>query len=219
MGRNKEAVEDAMRAAERNANSLAAKEALGKALYSNGQFEMALVEFHRANRIRPNEVFDEWIGRCEETIRVFLTNTKLDCNVVEKLLLEKDSSSRKNDTEEPTKKPKENVAEKKVRERREKNEDKKTGLLMGKLHDDMVFLDKISKHPALQNNLLMFGEDKTKLRETDKVLKVIRGAALDGLDFLQVRQTFWETSLPPLVKDTKHSTNRRSKSESRIKNQ
>ena len=214
MGRNKEAVEDAMRAAERDVNSIAAKEALGKALYSDGKFELALVEFHRANRMRPNEVFDEWIGRCEETIRAFLTNTKLDCDVVEQLLLEKE----KKDTVrvEPTKKLKENYAEKKIRERRETTENKKTGLLMGRLHDDMIFLDKISKHPSLQKNLLMFGEDKQKLRETDKVLKVIREAALDGLDFLQVRQTFWETSLPTLVKDTKHSMKSRSKSESRI---
>ena len=80
LGRNKEAVEDAMRAAERDVNSIAAKEALGKALYSDGKFELALVEFHRANRMRPNEVFDEWIGRCEETIRAFLTNKKLDCD-------------------------------------------------------------------------------------------------------------------------------------------
>ena len=70
-------------------------------------------------------------------------------------------------------------------------------LLMGKLHADMMFLDKIANHPDLQKNLLVVGEDKKNQKDIDNVLKGIRGAALDGLGFLQVRKTFWETSEPP----------------------
>ena len=68
---------------------------------------------------------------------------------------------------------------------------------MGKLHADMMFLDKIANHPDLQKNLLVVGEDKKSQKDIDNVLKEIRGAALDGLGFLKVRKTFWETSEPP----------------------
>ena len=52
--------------------------------------------------------------------------------------------------------------EKREREILERNSRKKTGILMGKLHDDMMFLDKISKHPALQKNILMLKEEDTR---------------------------------------------------------
>ena len=82
---------------------------------------------------------------------------------------------------------------------------------MGKLHDDMVFLDKIAKHPALQKSLLVVDGDKKSKKDYDIVLKEIRGAALDGLNFLQVRKTFWETSEPPVGKDKTRRTHSDSK--------
>ena len=66
---------------------------MGKALYSAGQFEKALAEFHKAYRMRPNNMFEEWIGRCEETIKAFLTATKIDCEIVEKLLADEESKN------------------------------------------------------------------------------------------------------------------------------
>ena len=62
----------------------------------------------------------------------------------------------------------ENKSEEKV-QGKERQEKKKTGLLMGKLHDDMIFLDKIAKHPALQKNLLPVKEDRPAQKDIDKV--------------------------------------------------
>ena len=100
---------------------------------------------------------------------------------------------------EGKKAPKESSLTKKNRERKEKNERKMTGLVMGKLHEDMMFLDKLANHPALQKNLLTFEIEMKEKRDIENSLKGIRGTALDGLNFLQVRKSFWETSLPPIV--------------------
>lgn len=55
------------------------------------------------------------------------------------------------------------------KEIREKNNRKKAGLLMGKLHDDMMFLDKIANHPALQKNILSLKDEKAPPKDIDKV--------------------------------------------------
>ena len=47
LGRNNEAVADAVEAAKINPDNIAAKEAMAVALYANGQFEQALLYFHR----------------------------------------------------------------------------------------------------------------------------------------------------------------------------
>ena len=50
LGRNKESVDDALKAVEINSESFQAREALGKAFYSAGCFEHALLQFYKANR-------------------------------------------------------------------------------------------------------------------------------------------------------------------------
>ena len=72
-----------------------------------------------------------------------------------------------------------------------------TGLVIGKLHDDLMLLDNLANHPALQKNLLTFEIEMKEKRDIENSLKGIRGTAIDGLNFLQVRKSFWETSLPP----------------------
>ena len=60
-----------------------------------------------------------------------------------------------------------------LQEIKKKNNRKKTGLLMGKLHDDMMFLDKIAHHPALQKNILILKDEeqngKASSKDIDKV--------------------------------------------------
>ena len=171
-------------------------------------------------RLRPTNIFEEWINRCEETINSFLTATKIDSALVQKivdneqtehwrdiLIIETNTENEALNTEHK-KPPKENSLTKKNRERKEKNERKMTGLVMGKLHEDMMFLDKLANHPALQKNLLTFEIDMKEKRDIENSLKGIRGTALDGLNFLQVRKSFWETSLPPIVKN-KNTKNQR----------
>ena len=50
LGRNKESVDDALKAVEINSESFQAREALGRAFYSAGCFEHALLQFYKANR-------------------------------------------------------------------------------------------------------------------------------------------------------------------------
>ena len=66
-----------------------------------------------------------------------------------------------------------------LKEMKERLEKKKTGLLMGKLHDDMIFLDKIANHPALQKNILMEKEDKPPQKDIDKVTVRDRNKIMD----------------------------------------
>ena len=105
-GLHSEAIEDAKKAVERKADSLAAREALGMTLYADGLFEKALVEFHKVfrqvsnyfeyirdfvitSRIRQTKSFEEWITRCEETIKSFLSTTSIDSNTVRKMINDK----------------------------------------------------------------------------------------------------------------------------------
>ena len=60
-----------------------AKEALGTALYSSGYFERALIQFHKMNRLRQSNTYDDWIGRCEETIKAFLVASEIEVSIVE----------------------------------------------------------------------------------------------------------------------------------------
>ena len=50
LGRNDEAVLDAVEASRINPDNSAAKEALAIALYASGDFERALIQFHRVYR-------------------------------------------------------------------------------------------------------------------------------------------------------------------------
>ena len=86
---------DAEEASRINPDNSAAKEALAIALYANGHFEQALIQFHRVYRftfsfsslmtiviilfrMRGSPRFLSWIDRCEETINHFLTHSKID---------------------------------------------------------------------------------------------------------------------------------------------
>ena len=43
--------------------------------------------------MRPISLYEEWIGRCEETIKAFLTATKMDFDIVEKLIEDEESKN------------------------------------------------------------------------------------------------------------------------------
>ena len=135
MGQNKALVSDARLAVKSQPDSVAAKDTLGKALYSSGQFEKALVEFHKAYRMRPISLYEEWIGGCEETIKAFLTATHIDFDIVEKLLEDEESKNWIDiltvmpdvikmdiDTGVMTNDPGETLERKKAKETKERNE-------------------------------------------------------------------------------------------------
>ena len=65
--------------------------------------------------------------------------------------------------------------------------------VMGKLKDDMMFLEKISNNPALSVNMLE-PKYRVTVRGARKGRKNITATAEEGLGFLKIRSTFWETS-------------------------
>ena len=95
-----------------NPFSLSARHNLGQALYASGQFENALKNFYRAcrssvilcitelkkllqynnfnniyrYRIKRSVLTEEWIGRCEETIKLFFESVNLDLFLVSEML-------------------------------------------------------------------------------------------------------------------------------------
>ena len=89
--------------------------------------------------MRPISLYEEWIGRCEETIKAFLTATKIDFDIVEKLLEDEESKNWIDiltvnpdviktdiDTKLMTKAPVENLEKKKATDTKERNERRKT---------------------------------------------------------------------------------------------
>ena len=144
-----DSIQDARNAVDLNKESFLAREALVKALYSAGCFEHALVQFYKANRsvllfvinkcknffrIRQSSTYEEWITRCEETIKSYLAATKIEGMVVQKLL-ETNESSKGVLLHENT-----STA----------NQDRtNTKNSSGKFHEDMIFLEKLAYHPAL----------------------------------------------------------------------
>ena len=119
----------------------------------------------------------DWVIRCEDTINSFLAQAHIEPKMLEKLV-----ESRREEM------PEFKMESKTIPNNRKKQEKaSKKKKILGKLSDDLVFLDKLIKHPALQSNIL--NESYRKQRG-----EVIRVAAMDGLSFLEVRKHFWESS-------------------------
>ena len=138
---------------------------------------MAFSELKIFTRLRQSTVFDEWISRCEETIQSYLCAAKLDALVVTKLFNKDDQ----------------NIHSNVILCRGPNN---LNSFIMGKLHKDMMFLEKLANHPELKKDLL----DKKFKKKDDKGniidCRNVCGTAKDGLSFLHVRKEFWETSEP-----------------------
>ena len=87
--------------------------------------------------------------------------------------------------------------------------------VMGKMDEDMKFLDMLSSHPALERSLSTRGKqhidgviqnpiqgEKTKKNKNtpNTHTSLISGAAKEGYDFLTTRKNFWESSESMLAK-------------------
>ena len=67
--RPQEAMDDANKALEYNSLNTKAIVAKGESLYKMGEFESALVQFHRGLRLRRCPVIKRWMTRCTDEIR------------------------------------------------------------------------------------------------------------------------------------------------------
>jgi len=199
LGRNDEAVKDALDAVTINPHNAAAKEALAVALYANGQFEKALVYFHRLYRKRSTAYYSAWVKRCEETIRSYLTCSKLEQDIIEQLLdrnlLNLDLNDQNDVDDTSNKLADSNVIQRVLQKNMLKSKKKlvtqrMNSQVMGKMDEDMMFLDMLSSHPALERSLSTRGK-----QHIDGVIQnPIQGAAKEGYDFLTTRKNFWESS-------------------------
>ena len=115
--------------------------------------------------------FEEWIQRCEETIGSYLENCYLDKKIIHELNQNKDEEEEETsvlgiskELEALNRKKEENVVNDKVNE-----------MVMGKLSDDMKFLDSLASHPALKENIFSKDQRDKDLSVDDKILHTIQG--------------------------------------------
>ena len=157
--------------------------------------------------MRQSSTYEEWIARCEETIRSYLAAVDIDPKVLGKLLSSNNPLKERTDLEKDKNKAgiKQPTKEKKDDEEStgKKTSKRMTGLIMGKLHPDMIFLEELSKNPALKCNLLRNNFKKKPSYGGKNAQKTVCDTAKDGLNFLEVRKEFWETSEPAAATERK----------------
>ena len=160
------------------------REALAVALYANGDFEQALVQFHRVYKIRCTPHFEEWISRCEETIESYLTNCIIQKHIIEEITKDNQPVDYIGDTDLVFGDVKVEL-EARCKEVEAKAVDEKVNaMVMGKLSDDMKFLDHLASHPALKENIFS-KEQREKDNLTDeKILNTIQGKIWKHRNFM-----------------------------------
>ncbi|NWS12498.1 TTC25 protein, partial [Pachyramphus minor] len=152
-------------------------------LYTMGDFEFALVFYHRGRRLRPDQrKFQLGINKAEEAIMNCIGNpasVKLE-NKEELGFVSRQAESRKNNQKLQTKPTKDQKGMKK--KQRVKNP-KTERELLGQLYDDKTFLEKLLKDEDLM---------QTSMRQGGKVEDLV----LDGISYLNQRRDFWQQQKP-----------------------
>ena len=133
------------------------------------------------SRMRCTSYYWDWVKRCEETIRSYLTCSTLEYDAIEQLLgknlrildqinydqsdldddLPNKVSVESNDIQTVLRQNTLNVKERVVTK-------KMNSIVMGKIHADMKFLDMLSSLPASERNLSTRGHFR-RLSDTDGV--------------------------------------------------
>lgn len=159
--------------------------AKAEALYFCGDFESALVFFHRGHKLRPEfQQFRMGINKCREAITNAIGST--DACQLKVPDSPKPSSTTRGGSSEVSSKPAQN------RKRTNKQNsastthvvtggDKTVKTLLGELYADAVYLENLLKDPSLT-----YGATGTK----------VKGIASDGLEYLGKRVNFWRQQNP-----------------------
>ncbi|KAH9524770.1 Tetratricopeptide repeat protein 25 [Bulinus truncatus] len=154
-----------------------------EALYQKGDFENALVFYHRGNKLRPElQEFRLGIQKCEEAI-----DNSIGDPVSVQLEATGDLSyfykqNEKKQQKGYTKVNQPKKEEKKERQRpQDSSKSKTTKELLGQLYQDKEFLEKL--FDSLSNN-------------GNKTDDYIKGRACDGLEYLNNRSDFWRQQKP-----------------------
>ncbi|XP_027751842.1 tetratricopeptide repeat protein 25 [Empidonax traillii] len=150
-------------------------------LYTMGDFEFALVFYHRGRRLRPDQnKFQLGINKAEEAIMNCIGNpasVKLE-NKEELGFVSRQAESRNQKLQtKPTKDHKGTKKKQRVKNPKTERE------LLGQLYDDKTFLQKLLKDEDLM---------QTNMRQGGKVEDLV----LDGISYLNQRRDFWQQQKP-----------------------
>ncbi|NXF83909.1 TTC25 protein, partial [Sclerurus mexicanus] len=153
-------------------------------LYTMGDFEFALVFYHRGRRLRPDlHKFQLGINKAEEAIINSIGNpasVKLE-NREELGFVSRQAESRKTNQKLHNKPTKD---QKGTRKKQEPVKNPKTERqLLGQLYDDKVYLEKLLKDEDLM---------QINTRQGLKVADLV----LDGISYLNQRRDFWQQHKP-----------------------
>ncbi|KAI1230306.1 hypothetical protein IHE44_0010272 [Lamprotornis superbus] len=152
-------------------------------LYTMGDFEFALVFYHRGRRLRPDlHKFQLGINKAEEAIVNCIGNpssVKLE-NKEELCFVSRQAELRsKKDNQKQQNKPKDQKDKKQMKKKSPKTEQQ----LLGELYADKAFLEKLLKDEDLMQSCT---------RQGIKVMDLV----LDGISYLNRRRDFWQQQKP-----------------------
>uniref|UniRef100_A0A8C5JBC4 Outer dynein arm-docking complex subunit 4 n=1 Tax=Junco hyemalis TaxID=40217 RepID=A0A8C5JBC4_JUNHY len=159
-----------------------------ESLYAMGDFEFALVFYHRGRRLRPDlHKFLLGIHKAEEAIincignpsTVKLENKEELCFVSRQAELQS-----KKDSQKQQKKPKDQKDQKHTKKKSPKTEQQ----LLGRLYDDKAYLEKLLKDEDLM---------QSNTRQGTKVMDLVLG----GISYLNQRRDFWQQQKPMYARE------------------
>ncbi|KAF2979061.1 hypothetical protein EK904_012389 [Melospiza melodia maxima] len=155
-----------------------------ESLYAMGDFEFALVFYHRGRRLRPDlHKFLLGIHKAEEAIinciGMKLENKEGLCFVSRQAELQS-----KKDSQKQQKKPKDQKDQKHTKKKSPKTEQQ----LLGRLYDDKAYLEKLLKDEDLM---------QSSTRQGTKVMDLVMG----GISYLNQRRDFWQQQKPMYARE------------------
>ncbi|NXO83065.1 TTC25 protein, partial [Sitta europaea] len=147
-------------------------------LYTMGDFEFALVFYHRGRRLRPDQhKFQLGINKAEEAIVNCIGNpSSVKLESKEELCFVSRQAEKKKDNQKQQNKPKDQKQTKKKSPKIEQQ-------LLGRLYADKAYLEKLLKDEDLM---------QSSTRQGIKVLDLVLG----GISYLNHRRDFWQQQKP-----------------------
>ncbi|NXL13452.1 TTC25 protein, partial [Setophaga kirtlandii] len=150
-------------------------------LYAMGDFEFALVFYHRGRRLRPDlHKFQLGIHKAEEAIINCIGNpSSVKLESKEELCFVSRQAESKKDNQKQQNKPKDQKDHKQTKKQSPKTEQQ----LLGQLYADKAYLEKLLKDEDLM---------QSSTRQGAKVMDLV----LDGISYLNQRRDFWQQQKP-----------------------
>lgn len=165
-----------------------------EALYQKGDFETALIFYHRGNKLRPElQEFRLGIQKCQEAINNSIgqpESVKLEANKGDMSYFYKQEEEQKAKAKKQQKtsysKPIAKKEERKERDAPKGSADAKTvKQLLGELYGDKEYLEKLLKDQSLTGN-----------SKRNDMSREIKDKVCDGLEYLYKRADFWRQQKP-----------------------